>query len=312
MAAIAISWTDITATELRAAATRTDDPDVARRALAIAMSMDDHSRAMAAALCGMDRQTLCDWIHRFNAEGLDGLSDRPRPGRPPLLTVAQQKEVEAWVEAGPSLEANGVVRWRRRDLSEQIAECFGVTLNVRTVGKLLRKLDFRRVSVHPQHPQSDDAAQEEYKKVRRTGCRGRSPTWPRQGSRDLVAGRSGARDARQSGPARHVDQDLGKARHAPARGRDHRFASAYLFGAICPARGTGAAVIMPHVNIHAMNEHLAEISRCVSLGAIALLVLDGAGWHTSTNLTVPDNIVRNGSSPPGWRQVGCRVEMLLT
>jgi hypothetical protein len=73
--------------------------------------------------------------------------------------------------------------------------------------------------------------------------------------------------------------------------RDHRFTWAYLFGAVCPARGTGAAVIMPEVNVEAMNEHLAEISRCVSVGAIALLVLDGAGWHDSPRLVVPDNIV---------------------
>lgn len=73
--------------------------------------------------------------------------------------------------------------------------------------------------------------------------------------------------------------------------RDHRFNWAYLFGAICPARGTGAAVIMPEVNVEAMNEHLAEISRCVSVGAIALLVLDGAGWHSSPRLDLPDNIV---------------------
>lgn len=72
---------------------------------------------------------------------------------------------------------------------------------------------------------------------------------------------------------------------------DHRFTWAYLFGAICPARGTGAAVIMPEVNVEAMNEHLAEISRCVSVGAIALLVLDGAGWHSSPRLDIPDNIV---------------------
>jgi hypothetical protein len=64
-----------------------------------------------------------------------------------------------------------------------------------------------------------------------------------------------------------------------------------LFGAICPERQTGAAVIMPQVNVEAMNEHLAEISQCVSAGAIAVLVLDGAGWHTSPRLRVPDNIV---------------------
>jgi len=73
--------------------------------------------------------------------------------------------------------------------------------------------------------------------------------------------------------------------------RDRRYEWAYVFGAICPERSTGAAIIMPEVNVEAMNEHLAEISRRVSVGAIALLVLDGAGWHSSPRLDVPDNIV---------------------
>jgi hypothetical protein len=73
--------------------------------------------------------------------------------------------------------------------------------------------------------------------------------------------------------------------------RDRRFTWAYLFGAICPARGTGAALVMPTVSIEAMNKHLAEISQCVSVSAIALLILDGAGWHSSPQLIVPDNIV---------------------
>jgi hypothetical protein len=73
--------------------------------------------------------------------------------------------------------------------------------------------------------------------------------------------------------------------------RDRRFDWAYLFGAICPERSIGAAIIMPEVNVEAMNEHLAEISRHVSVGAIALLILDGAGWHSSPRLTRPHNIV---------------------
>jgi len=77
----------------------------------------------------------------------------------------------------------------------------------------------------------------------------------------------------------------------PRAPRDRRYEWAYLFGAVCPERGTGAAIIMPEVNVEAMNEHLAEISRRVSVGAIALLVLDGAGWHSSPRLDVPDNIV---------------------
>jgi hypothetical protein len=68
-------------------------------------------------------------------------------------------------------------------------------------------------------------------------------------------------------------------------------ARAYLFGAICPSRGTGAALVLPEVGIASMNEHLAAISRCVSVSAIALLILDGAGWHNSPKLVVPQNIV---------------------
>ena len=85
--------------------------------------------------------------------------------------------------------------------------------------------------------------------------------------------------------------DEGKRGTRPRAPRDRRFQSAYLFGALCPERKTGAAIVMPEVNIDAMNEHLAAISRSVSVGAIAVLVLDNAGWHTSTRLALPDNIV---------------------
>lgn len=73
--------------------------------------------------------------------------------------------------------------------------------------------------------------------------------------------------------------------------RDVRHDSAYLFGAICPDRGLGAAVIMPTVNTEAMNEHLKEISTQVAACAHAILICDGAGWHqTGGDLNVPDNI----------------------
>ena len=73
--------------------------------------------------------------------------------------------------------------------------------------------------------------------------------------------------------------------------RDRRFTWAYLFAAICPARGAGAAVVMPYVGVEVMNHHLIEISAAVSPGAVALLIMDGAGWHRSNPLVVPNNIV---------------------
>jgi len=74
--------------------------------------------------------------------------------------------------------------------------------------------------------------------------------------------------------------------------RDNRHTNAYIFGAICPARGVGAAIITPTVNTECMNLHLAEISTQVAPGAIAALICDGAGWHqTGRALKLPDNIV---------------------
>ena len=102
----------------------------------------------------MDRQTLRDWVHRYNGVGLDGLYDRPRRnGPPPRLSPEQQAKVAEWVEQGPDLERDGVVRWHCVDLQQRIMQEFAVPLHERTVGKLLRKLSFRRISVRPQHPQ---------------------------------------------------------------------------------------------------------------------------------------------------------------
>ena len=76
----------------------------------------------------------------------------------------------------------------------------------------------------------------------------------------------------------------------PSAPKDQRTASAYIFGAICPARGTGAGLVMPRCTTEAMSHHLAEIARAVAPGAHAVLLLDKAGWHTTKKLTVPDNI----------------------
>jgi transposase len=177
-AAVAVTRLKHSAAELRQAASQTRDANAARRMLAIALVLEGRSRAEAAASCGMDRQTLRDWVQRYNAEGPAGLSDRRSPGRPPRLTPAQAQEVARWVRQGPELERHGVVRWRRVDLSAEIGRCFGVRLAARSVGRLLRRLGFRRLSVRPYHPRQDAAAQVAFKKTLLT--RSLPPSPPRR------------------------------------------------------------------------------------------------------------------------------------
>ena len=174
MAGITITRTDMSAAELRAAARRSADARQASRILAIAMVLDGYSREEAARLCGMDRQSLRDWVHRYNQEGLDGLVDRARSGRPASLSWVELGKFSSWVEEGADLARDGVVRFRRVDLRDRIAAEFGVSLHERSVGKLLRRLNFRRLSVRPQHPKSDPEAQEAFKKTSQASPRKRS------------------------------------------------------------------------------------------------------------------------------------------
>lgn len=163
--AVEIAREDLTPAQLRAAAGRAKDGRAARRMLAIALVLEGTDRTTAAETCGMDRQTLRDWVHRFNAEGLAGLINRRPPGPPARLSLDQKAELAALVEAGPDPERDGVVRWRRIDLKRRIETMFGVTMHERTVGKQLAALGFRRLSVRPQHPKADVGAQEAFKKT---------------------------------------------------------------------------------------------------------------------------------------------------
>jgi transposase len=166
--AVEVTRRELSAAELRQAAARSRDASAARRMLAIALVLEGVPRHEAARAAGMDRQTLRDWVHRYNAEGLAGLANRRAPGPAPRLSAEQEAVVDRWVEQGPELERDGVVRWRCRDLQERTGREFGVSLHERTVGKLLTKLRFRRLSVRPHHPQSDPAAQAAFKGASRS------------------------------------------------------------------------------------------------------------------------------------------------
>src|SRR4051812_3239392 len=141
---VAITRKEPGAVELRREARRCRDTAASRRMLALALVLEGASREEAARAAGMDRQTLRDWVHRYNAEGLAGLRDRPRSGREPRLTPGQEAELAAAVEQRPDPDRDGVVRWRRIDLEALIETRFAVRLHERSVGKVLRRLGFAR------------------------------------------------------------------------------------------------------------------------------------------------------------------------
>jgi transposase len=159
-AAVKITRRDYLPAELRTLAAKSDDAAQTRRLLAIAMLLQGTSRLEAARQTGMDRQTLRDWVHRYNDVGVDGLVSRKAPGGAPKLSEAQMSELRGLVLAGPDPKTHKVVRWRCLDLREEVIQRFSVTVPERTIAKWLRKLKLTRLQPRPFHPKSDGAAQE--------------------------------------------------------------------------------------------------------------------------------------------------------
>lgn len=163
--AITITNLDYSASDLRGLMSKEKDGAVVRRLLALALILEGKTRTEAAQQSGMERQTLRDWVHRYNAEGVAGLSSRMGPGPTPLLTEAQMAEFKALVVNGPDPETDPVVRWRCIDLRDKIEQRFSVTVHKRTVAKWLRLLKLTRLQPRPFHPRKDAEAQEAFKKT---------------------------------------------------------------------------------------------------------------------------------------------------
>jgi transposase len=155
---------DRTAAVLRKAAKAECDARAARRMLAIANALAGMSREAAAKAAGMDRQTLRDWVIRYNEHGLDGLYDRWGDGRPPRLTAKEQAALVGIVLAGSDPETTGICAYTREDFVRICEERFGKTFHPSSIGRVLKRLGLSRQKARPSHPQKDPAAQAAFKK----------------------------------------------------------------------------------------------------------------------------------------------------
>ena len=166
MPALAIR-TDRSPEELRLLAKAERDARVARRMLGIANALSGMSREAAAQSAGMDRQTLRDWVVRYNGYGIAGLADRWGDGRPPRLNADEQAQLADIILAGPDPEVDGISAYTLEDLALLSAERFGKPLHPASMSRVVRRLGFSRQKARPHHPDKCEAAQAAFKGARR-------------------------------------------------------------------------------------------------------------------------------------------------
>lgn len=172
MPALSIA-TDLSSGELRSLAKAERDARVARRMLAIANALSGMSREAAARSAGMDRQTLRDWVVRYNADGIAGLADRWGGGRPQRLDSHEQAALAEAILAGPDPEVDGLSAYTLEDLARLSGQRFGKPFHPASMSRVVRRLGFSRQKARPHHPDKDQAAQAAFRGARRQaegGC----------------------------------------------------------------------------------------------------------------------------------------------
>ena len=231
---------DFDSVSLRRLAKRTRDATQSRRLLALAEVYDGGSRTDASRIGGVGLQIIRDWVLRFNARGPDGLVDGKSPGAPSKLNADHRRALAEVVEAGPVPAVDGVVRWRRKDLARWLLETFAISLDETTVGRELKALGFAKISARPRHYAQNELAVEAFKKnfpAELAKIRARLPKG--------VEIELWWQDEARIGQKNKLTRRWARRGTRPRAPRDQRTEWAYIFGAICPAKGKGAGLVMP-------------------------------------------------------------------
>ena len=160
------------------------------------------------------------------------------------------------MESGPIPAIHGVVRWRIIDLCQWMWEELGVSVSEQTLSRVLRAMGYRKISARPRHHAQAEGAIEEFKKNSRACGRDRA----REERRSVADLEVWFGDEARIGQKNKITRRWAKRGTRPSAPKDQRTASAYIFGAICPKDGKGAALVMPRCDSEAMSLHLAEIS----------------------------------------------------
>jgi transposase len=250
---------------------------------AVILAAQGHSAAEIASALGCSVRAAQDWVARYNHGGPEGLRERPHPGRPPRLAGAELARFQERIEAGPTPE-DGICTFYGPDLRRILEREFGVLLGLQAVYDLLHRHGFSSLMPRPQHKDADEELQAIFKEVIVDQIQAIKEAHPEEDVQ--VWFEDEARFGQQGTLAR-----VWARRGSRPRGvRQTQYIYLYVLTAICVGTGAASGLIAPTLNLGVVNLFLEQFSRELPAGAHAVLVWDGAGYHTSGGLVVPANV----------------------
>jgi transposase len=250
---------------------------------AIILAAQGRSAAGIALALGCSVRAVQDWVARYNRGGPEALRERPHPGRPPRLAGAELARFRERLEAGPTPE-DGICTFYGPDLRRILEREFGVTLGLQAVYDLLHRHGFSSLMPRPQHKDADEELQAIFKEVIVDQIQAIKEAHPEQ---DVEVWFEDEARFGQQGTMARVWARKGS---RPRGVRQTQYDYLYVLTAVCAATGAASGLIAPTLNVGVVNLFLEQFARELRAGAHAVLVWDGAGYHTGDGLIIPPNL----------------------
>ena len=247
---------------------------------AVVLAKQGHSAPEIAQALGCSRRAVQTWVAQYNRGGVQALQERPHTGRPPRLAGPDLLRFRERLEAGPTPE-DGVCTLRCQDLRRILEEEFGVLLRRQAVYDLLHRLDYSSLMPRPQHEQANPEVQEFFKEIVVEQIDAIAEAHPEKEVRTYF------QDEARFGQKGTITRVWARRGSRPRAVKQTGFTSLYVLAAVCAATGSVSALIMPALNTEVVNLFLEQFSQELPAGVHAVLIWDGAGFHTGKGLRIP-------------------------
>lgn len=259
------------------------DADRAKRLRIVILGIEGWTAPAVAMAVGLTRRICQRWVRRYNQEGLAGLDDRR--GRDPRLplTPEQQEQVRQRLDAGPT-EQDEVCSLRGKDVQRILAQEFDLLRSLAGVYHLLHRLGYSYLRPRPRHRQADPEKQAAFLRA-----------WPDR-LRSIAAAQPTKRlriyfqDESRFGQQGTTTSVWAKKGSRPTAIRQTQYQYLWVLGTVCPETGHAEGLLSPQLNTKIVNEFLRQFAQTVPADEHAVMLWDGAGFHASKQLRVPDNV----------------------
>ena len=248
----------------------------------VVLALQGHSAPAIARALGGSRRAVQAWVGRSNQGGLAALQERPHTGRPPRLVAAEVPRFRDRLEAGPTPE-DGVCTFPCQDVRRILEEQFDVRLRRQAISELLHRRGYSSLRPRPQHQQAHPEVQEFFQEIVVAPI-------------DAIAAAHAEAEIQTSfqeearfGPKGTITRVWARRGWRPPAVRPTGFSSLYVLAAVGAATGAMSAVILPEWNTAVVHLFLEQLARELPAGVHAVLIWDGAGFHTGADLVVPSH-----------------------